>query len=185
VLSLLASPPAQPWLAATAGGPGCVGVGPATTLGERLYRRLAAAAVREYPAGAVSLRDGAVSLADPLFLLQRLFPAGGTGAAVAGGGNTGTWLQATLSDPTVLRPGVSAPQRVAELASAVLHPDLGQYLFAVAVLDLSDAVRGQDAGRPAVTPTEHGRAFHGDPRGHPGHAGGPRIGAAASEEEDD
>ena len=110
-------------------------------LAERLYKRLAVCALKEFPRDAVAPKESASLMGGVLAQLQRIF---------RNGGQPSKWLGEVLADPSVLRPGLVAPSRLAELAGAVLDSRLSASQFSCALADLADAVRGRDSGRPVV-----------------------------------
>jgi hypothetical protein len=182
--ALLAPVPLPPSALAVTGPNALVLPGAATDagapLGERLYKRLLAGGVRDFPLEAVTgTRDGHNLLGGVIGLLHRLFPAAGSGATGPGGAplpSCARWLHAVLSDPSVLRPGLVPPGRLQELALALLQPGLSSSQLASALADLAEAARGLDSGRAAVSANGGG-----------GSGGHRRYGAAAEDdsEEDD
>lgn len=142
---------------------------PGELLFQRLYKRLLVGALREFPLDAVDPRDHQASPAGALRMLERLVPEGTL---------TSQWVGEVLSDPAVLRPGLVEASRVSELAHAMLNLRLPGSLHAQAVLDLAEAVRGRDSGRPPVTPGSHNHAG-----GSPAPAA--RLGAAVEDDDDE
>lgn len=135
---------------------------------QRLYKRLLVVTLKEFPLDALEPRDHAQTPPGVLKLLERLLPEGGMPRQ---------WFSEVLSDPAVIRPGVVEPPRLMELAQAALDSHLSGSSHAQAFLDLAEAVRGRDSGRPPVTPGGH--------RGGAAASPARRMGPGAAVEDDD